>query len=341
MTKIRAAITGIGGYIPDYVLTNDELSNMVDTTDEWIMQRIGIKERRILREPGKATSDLGARAVQDLLDRSNTDPEEIEVLITATITPDMFFPNASNLIAHKTGLKNAWTFDMAAACSGFLFALETASNFVESGKYKKVVVVGADKMSSIVDYTDRTTCPLFGDAAACVMVEPGKDENGVIDRMLHVDGSGGPHLHMKAGGSLRPASHDTVDNKEHFVFQEGQTVFKFAVSNMADISVDMMKKHDIEPDDLAWLVPHQANMRIIEAVARRMGITREQVMINIHRYGNTTAATIPLCLWEWEDKLKKGDKIILSAFGGGFTWGAIYVKWAYDGSSRAGKTSKA
>ena len=335
MTKIRAAIMGVGGYVPDYVLTNHELSNMVDTTDEWIMQRIGIKERRILKEPGKATSDMGARAVQDLLTRTGTSPDEIDLLITATVTPDMLFPSASNLIAHKAGLKNAWTFDLAAACSGFLFGLETAANFIESGNYHKVILVGADKMSSIVDYSDRTTCPLFGDAAACVLVEPGKDENGLIDQMLHVDGSGEPHLHMKAGGSLRPASHDTVDNKEHFVFQEGQTVFKFAVSNMADISVNMMKKHNISHDELAWLVPHQANMRIIEAVARRMGISRDQVMINIHRYGNTTAATIPLCLWEWEDKLKKGDKIILSAFGGGFTWGAIYLKWAYNGAHKA------
>jgi 3-oxoacyl-[acyl-carrier-protein] synthase-3 len=335
MTKIRAAITGVGGYVPDYVLTNDELSTMVDTTDEWIMQRIGIKERRILKEPGKATSDLGARAVKDLLTRTGISPEEIDVLITATVTPDMLFPTASNLIAHKVRMKNAWTFDLAAACSGFLFGLETATSFIESGKYKKVILVGADKMSSIVDYTDRTTCPLFGDAGACVLLEPSTDQNGLIDHMLHVDGSGAPHLHMKAGGSLRPASHETVDRKEHYVFQEGQTVFKFAVSKMADISVDMMKKHDILPEDLAWLVPHQANLRIIEAVARRMGISREQVMINIQRYGNTTAATIPLCLWEWEDKLKKGDKIILSAFGGGFTWGAIYLKWAYNGARKA------
>ena len=335
MTKIRAAITGVGAYVPDYVLTNDELSTMVDTTDEWIMQRIGIKERRILKEPGKATSDLGARAVQDLLTRTGTSPDEIDMLITATVTPDMMFPNASNLIAHKTGLKNAWTFDLAAACSGFLFALETATNFIESGKYKKVIVVGADKMSSIVDYTDRTTCPLFGDAAACVLLEPTTKDVGVIDSMLHVDGSGAPHLHLKAGGSLRPASHETIDRKQHYLFQEGQTVFKFAVSKMADISVEMMEKHNITPEDLAWLVPHQANMRIIEATARRMGISQDQVMINIQRYGNTTAATIPLCLWEWEEKLKTNDKIILAAFGGGFTWGSIYVKWAYDSSHKS------
>jgi len=331
MTKMRAAITGLGGYVPEYRLTNDELSTMVDTSDEWIMQRIGIKERRILKGKGKATSDMGAKAVQELLEKTGTKPEEVEILITATVTPDMLFPSTSNIISHKTGMKNAWTFDLAAACSGFLFAVEAGTNLINSGRYKKVIVVGADKMSSIVDYTDRTTCPLFGDAAAAVMLEPVTEDVGVIDSMLHTDGSGAPNLHMKAGGSLRPASHETVDNKEHFVFQEGQTVFKFAVSKMADISVDMMKKHGIAPDDLTWLVPHQANMRIIEATARRMEIKREQVMINIDRYGNTTAATIPLCLWEWEEKLKKGDKIILAAFGGGFTWGSIYLKWAYNG----------
>ncbi len=332
MKKIRAAITGVGGYVPEYRLTNDELSTMVDTSDEWIMQRIGIKERRIQKGEGKATSDLGAKAVMDLLERTGTDPKDIELLIVATITPDMFFPNVSNLVAHKTGLKNAWTFDLSAACSGFLFALETGRNFVENGRYKKVIILGADKMSSIVDYTDRTTCPLFGDAAACVLLEPTDEDTGIIDSMLHVDGSGGPNLHMKAGGSLRPATHETVDRKEHFLFQEGQTVFKFAVSKMADISVEMMEKHNIAPEDLAWLVPHQANMRIIEATARRMGISKDQVMINIHRYGNTTAATIPLCLWEWQEKLKKDDDIILAAFGGGFTWGSIYLKWAYNGS---------
>jgi len=297
MTRIRAAITGVGGYVPEYRLTNDELSTMVDTSDEWIMQRIGIKERRIL-----------------------------------TVTPDMFFPNVSKLVAHKIGLNNAWTFDLAAACSGFLFALETGRNFIENGRYKKVIVLGADKMSAIVDYTDRTTCPLFGDAAACVLLEPTEEDTGIIDSILHVDGSGAPNLHMKAGGSLRPSSHETVDRKQHVVFQEGQTVFKFAVSKMADISVEMMEKHNIAPEELAWLVPHQANMRIIEATARRMGISKDQVMINIQRYGNTTAATIPLCLWEWEEQLKKDDNIILAAFGGGFTWGSIYLKWAYNGS---------
>ena len=335
MTRIRAAITGVGGYVPEYRLTNDELSTMVDTSDEWIMQRIGIKERRILKGEGKATSDMGALAVKNLLDKTGTDPNDIDLLIAATITPDMFFPNVSNLTAHKTGLKNAWTFDMGAACSGFLFALETGRNFVENGRYKKVIVLGADKMSSITNYTDRTTCPLFGDGAACVLLEPSEEDTGIIDSILHVDGSGAPNLHMKAGGSLRPSSHETVDRKEHFVFQEGQTVFKFAVSKMADISVAMMEKHSIKPEELAWLVPHQANMRIIEATARRMGISKDQVMINIHRYGNTTAATIPLCLWEWEEQLKKNDNIILAAFGGGFTWGSIYLKWAYNGSKNS------
>ena len=334
MGNIRAAITGVGGFVPEYRLTNDELSTMVDTSDEWIMQRIGIKERRILKEEGKATSDLGAGAVINLLEKTGTDPAEIDLLITATVTPDMFFPSTSNLIAHKAGLKNAWTFDLAAACSGFVFAMETGRTFIENGRYKKVIVVGADKMSSIVDYTDRTTCPLFGDAGACVLLEPTEEDTGIVDSLLHVDGSGAPHLHMKAGGSLRPATHETVDRKQHYIFQEGQTVFKVAVSKMADISVEMMKKHNISPEELAWLVPHQANMRIIEATARRMGISKDQVMINIQRYGNTTAATIPLCLWEWEEKLKKNDNIILAAFGGGFTWGSLYLKWAYDGNGK-------
>lgn len=333
MTQIRAAITGIGVYLPDYILTNDELSKMVDTSDEWIMQRIGIKERRILKEEGKATSDMGARAVENLLQKTNTNPEDIELLITATISPDMMFPSASNLIAYKAGLKNAWTFDLLAACSGFIFALQTGAEFIENGRYKKVIVVGADKMSYITDYTDRTTCPLFGDAGTAVLLEPTTENVGIIDHEFHTDGSGGKHLHLKAGGSLRPASHETVDNKEHFIYQEGQAVFKFAVSKMADVSVDMMKKHNISADELAYLVPHQANMRIIEAVARRMGIPKEKVMINIHKYGNTTAATIPLCLWEWENQLHKGDNLILSAFGGGFTWGAVYLKWAYDSKS--------
>ena len=330
MTQIKAAITGIDVYLPDYILTNDELSKMVDTSDEWIMQRIGIKERRILKEEGKATSDMGAWAVENLLRKTNTNAADIELLITATISPDMMFPSASNLIAYKAGLKNAWTFDLLAACSGFIFALQTGASFIESGKYKKVIVVGADKMSSITDYSDRTTCPLFGDAGTAMLLEPATEDAGIIDHIFHTDGSGGKYLNLKAGGSLRPASHETVENKEHYLYQEGQAVFKFAVSKMADVSVEMMKKHNISPEELAYLVPHQANMRIIEAVARRMGIPKEKVMINIQKYGNTTAATIPLCLWEWENQLHKGDNLILSAFGGGFTWGAVYVKWAYD-----------
>jgi 3-oxoacyl-[acyl-carrier-protein] synthase III len=331
MDKIKAAITGIQGFVPAYKLTNQELSTMVDTSDEWIMQRIGIKERRIQKEKGKATSDMAAEAVKGLLKKTGTSPEEIDLIICATVTADMHFPSTANLIAHKSGLVNSWGFDLNAACSGFLFALENGNIFITTGKYKKVIVVGADKMSAITDYTDRTTCPLFGDGAGAVLLEPTTENIGIIDHIFGVDGSGVKHLHMKAGGSLKPPSHETVDNKEHFVFQEGQAVFKVAVSKMADVSVEIMEKYNLKSEDIAWFVPHQANMRIIEAVARRMGIKKEQVMINIEKYGNTTAATIPLCLWEWEPMLKKGDNIILSAFGGGFTWGSIYLKWAYDG----------
>lgn len=330
MSKITAGITGIHGWVPEYRLTNDELSTMVETTDEWIMQRIGIKERRIMKEG--ATSDMGAEAVKGLLEKTGTKPGEVELVICATITADYNFPSTANLISDKVGLKNAWSFDLSAACSGFVFGLETAANFVRSGTYKKVILVGADMMSSITDYEDRTTCPLFGDAAAAVLIEPVEEELGVRDAILQVDGSGVTHLHMKAGGSVRPSSHETVDAREHFVFQEGQAIFKVAVSKMADVSVEIMKRNDLKPEDLTWLVPHQANMRIIEAVARRMGIPKEKVMINIEKYGNTTAATIPLCLWEWESKLKKGDNVILSAFGGGYTWGSIYLKWVYDGN---------
>ncbi|MBN1132438.1 MAG: ketoacyl-ACP synthase III [Bacteroidales bacterium] len=330
MKKYSAGITAVHGWVPEYRLTNEELSTMVDTTDEWIMQRIGIKERRILKEEGKATSDMGAEAVRGLLEKRGIKPEEVDLLICATITADMHFPSTANLISDKAGMKNAWSFDISAACSGFLFALQTASQFIETGRHQKVVVVGADMMSSITDYTDRTTCPLFGDAAAAVLLEPVGEGEGIIDSILEVDGSGVKHLHMKAGGSLRPPSHETVDAREHFVFQEGQAVFKVAVSKMADVSIEIMKKNKVSRNDLNWLVPHQANMRIIEAVARRMGIPREKVMINLEKYGNTTAATIPLCLWEWEPRLRKGDKLVLSAFGGGFTWGSIYIIWAYD-----------
>lgn len=330
MSKIAAGITGINGWVPEYRLTNDELSTMVETTDEWIMQRIGIKERRILKEG--ATSDMGTEAVKGLLKKTGTNAEDIELVICATITPDFHFPSTANLISDKVGMVNAWSFDISAACSGFVYGLQIAASFIQSGIYKKVVIVGADMMSSITDYTDRTTCPLFGDAAGAVLIEPVEDELGVRDSILQVDGSGVKHLHMKAGGSLKPASHETIDAREHFVYQEGQAVFKVAVSKMADVSVEIMKRNELKPEDLTWLVPHQANMRIIEAVARRMGIPKEKVMINIEKYGNTTAATIPLCLWEWESKLKKGDNVILAAFGGGFTWGSIYIKWAYDGN---------
>jgi len=329
-SRVKAAITGVAAHLPEYVLTNEELSKMVDTSDEWIMTRIGIKERRILREPGMATSDLGAEAVRKLLQKTNTLPEEISLLLCATVTPDMQFPATANIISDKVGIKNAFGFDVNAGCSGFIFTLETARRFIESGQHKKVIVVGAEKMSSIVDYSDRTTCPIFGDGAAAVLLEPSNNENGIIDSMLKVDGSGRKWLHQKAGGSLKPASFETVAAKEHYIYQEGQPVFKAAVSNMADISVEMMKKHQITAENLQWLVPHQANMRIIEATARRMGIQKEQVMINIERFGNTTSATIPLCLWEWENKLKMGDNVILAAFGAGFTWGAIYLKWAYN-----------
>jgi len=334
MKIFRTAITGIQGFVPDYILTNDELSKLVDTSDEWIMQRIGIKERRIQKEKGKATSDMAAKAVKGLLKKTGTLPEEIDLIICATVTGDMHFPSTANLIAHKTGLVNSWGFDLAAACSGFIFALETANSFVSTGRYKKVIMVGADKMSAITDYSDRTTCPLFGDGAAALLLEPTTEDVGIVDHIFGVDGSGIKYLHMKAGGSLRPPSHETVDNKEHFVYQEGQAVFKVAVSKMADVSLELMTKHNLNPENITWFVPHQENMRIIEAVARRMGLEKEKVMINIEKYGNTTSATIPLCLWEWEPQLRKGDNIILSAFGGGFTWGSVYLKWAYDGDKK-------
>ncbi len=330
MAKVRAAITGVGAFLPEYRLTNDELSTMVDTSDEWIMQRIGIKERRILKEKGKATSDMATAAVKQLLKKTNTSPEEVDMLICATITPDMPFPATANIIANKAGIHNAWSFDLNAACSGFIIALSTGVQFIESGRYKKVIIVGADMMSSITNYKDRTTCPLFGDAGTAVLLEPTTEDVGIIDYINRVDGLGRHHLHMKAGGSLRPASCETVEKEEHFVYQEGQAVFKAAVSSMADVAVEIMEKNNLEADDVAWLVPHQANMRIIDATARRMGLEKDKVMINIQKYGNTTAATIPLCLWDYEKQLKKGDNVILAAFGAGFTWGSIYLKWAYD-----------
>lgn len=329
MNKITAAITAIGGYVPETILTNAELEKMVDTNDEWIKTRTGISERRILKEQGKATSDLAVPAIKEILTKKNLDPFEIDCIVCATVTPDMVFPATANIVADKLGAVNAWGFDLNAACSGFLYALTTGASFIESGRYKKVIVVGADKMSAIVDYTDRNTCVLFGDGAGAVLLEANTDGFGIQDSLLKSDGSGRDFLHMKAGGSLKPATIETVMAKEHYAFQEGKTVFKFAVKGMADVSAELLEKNNLTGDDIAWLVPHQANLRIIDATADRMGISKEKVMINIQRYGNTTAATIPLCLWEWESQLKKGDNLVLAAFGGGFTWGATLVKWAY------------
>ena len=330
MGKITAAITGIQGYVPDYILTNKELATMVDTNDEWITSRTGVKERRILKGEGKGSSDMGAEAVKGLLKKTNTTAEEIDLIICATATPDMIFPSTACIIADKVGAKNAFAYDIMAACSGFLYSVDTASKFIESGSYKKIIVVGADKMSSIVDYTDRSTCILFGDGAGAVLLEPSEKGLGIQDSILKSDGSGRNFLYLKAGGSVKPASHETIDAKEHFMVQDGQTVFKAAVKSMADVSEEIMNRNNLTADDVAWLVPHQANKRIIDATARRMGVGEDKVMLNIQKYGNTTNATIPLCLWEWEKQLNKGDNIILAAFGGGFTWGSIYLKWAYD-----------
>lgn len=332
MNKIRAAITGVGGYVPDYILTNKELETMVDTNDEWITSRTGIKERRILKGEKQGVSVMGIAAVKDMLRKTKTDPKEIDLLIFATVTPDMTFPATANIVASAVGATNAFSYDMAAACSGFLYALMTGSSFIQSGMYKKVVVIGGDKMSAILDYTDRSTCIIFGDGAGCVLLEPTTEEVGVMDAILKSDGAGESYLHMKAGGSRTPASHETVDSRQHFVYQEGSAVFKFAVTNMADVSAQIAERNNLKPDQIDWLVPHQANKRIIDATANRVGITENKIMMNIERYGNTTAGTIPLLLWDYEKKLKKGDNLILAAFGGGFTWGAVYVKWAYDGS---------
>ena len=332
MSKITAAITGVGQYIPDYVLTNEELSRMVDTNDEWIMSHVGIKTRHILKGEGVGSSYMGARAVTALLDKTGVDPMDIDVVICATITPDMFFPSTGNLIADQAGCKNAFAYDVSAACSGFLFALTTGCKFIEAGTSKKVIVVGADKMSSIVDYTDRSTCPIFGDGAAAVLLEPSTDGLGVIDSILHSDASGERQLYMKAGGSRYPASEETIANNWHTISWDGRAVFKAAVSKMSDVAVEMMERHNLSSDDIRYLVPHQANLRIIDATAKRMGIGEEKCMINIERNGNTTAATIPSCLCDYEKELHVGDNLILTAFGGGYTWGAIYVKWAYEGS---------
>lgn len=329
MQKITAAITAVGGYVPEYRLTNAELEKMVDTSDEWIRTRTGIEERRILKGEGKATSDMVIPAVMELCQKRGISPEEIDCMIVATVTPDMVFPATANIVCDKIGAKNAWGYDLSAACSGFLYALNTGAMYVESGRYKKVVVVGADKMSSIIDYSDRATCIIFGDGAGAVLLEPTAEGLGILDSFLKSDGSGAPFLHMKAGGSLHPATLETVTNRMHYAYQEGKTVFKFAVTEMADAAFSIMERNNLGEKDIAFLVPHQANKRIIDATADRMGLPEEKVMINIQRYGNTTAGTIPLCLWDYEKKLKKGDNLVLAAFGGGFTWGATLVKWAY------------
>ncbi len=332
----RAAITAIGGFLPDNIVTNFDLEKIIDTTDEWITTRTGIKQRHLENDPTKATSDMGVQAVLQLCKKRGISPEEIDLLICATVTPDLIFPATANLISSKLGAKNAWSFDLGAACSGFIYAVSTGAQFIETGRYKKVVIVGADMMSRIIDYTDRTTCVIFGDGAGAVLLEPSNDENGIQDFILHADGSGAQHLRMKAGGSLMPPSHDTINQRLHFVYQEGQAVFKHAVYNMAEVSANIMEKNKLTANDITWLVPHQANKRIIEATAARMGVGSEKVMMNIEKYGNTTAGTLPLLLWDYEKRLKPGDNLILSAFGGGFTWGAMYIKWAYDGS-KSGK----
>ncbi len=331
MDKTYASITGVHGYVPEYKLTNKELETMVETTDEWITTRTGIKERRILKGEDRGTSEIGIEAVKGLLEKTQTNAADIDLIICATCTPDMPFPSTANLIAAGVGAVNSFSYDLQAACSGFLYALTTAAKFIEAGTHKKIVVVGADKMSSIIDYTDRATCIIFGDGGGAVLLEPSKEPYGVMDSIMRADGTGVEFLHMKAGGSRRPATEDTVARREHYVYQEGATVFKFAVTNMADVSAEIMKQNNLEGDDVQWLVPHQANLRIIDATAKRMGVGPEKVMINIEKYGNTTAGTIPLCLWDYESQLKKGDNLILAAFGGGFTWGATYLKWAYNG----------
>ncbi|OJJ21517.1 3-oxoacyl-ACP synthase [marine bacterium AO1-C] len=335
MTKLRAAITGVQGYVPDYVLTNEELSRMVDTSDEWITSRTGIKERRILKGEGLGTSHMGTKAVQGLLEKTNTDPQEIDLIICATTTPDMVFPATANLIANEVGATKAFSYDIQAACSGFLYSIFTASQFIATGMYKKVIVVGADKMSSIIDYTDRSTCVIFGDGAGAVLLEGNEEGEGIHDAVLQSDGSGWVHLHQKAGGSRRPATMETVQNREHFVYQEGKHVFKNAVTNMGAAVLQVMKQNNLTAEAVDWLNPHQANRRIVDNTAKSMGLAdgvdSEKVMMTIHKFGNTTSGTLPLNLWDYESRLKKGDKMILAAFGGGFTWGAVYLTWAYDG----------
>src|SRR3569833_1685752 len=329
MNKIHAAITAVNGYVPDYILTNHELATMVDTSDEWIVTRTGIKERRILKGEGLATSDMAVPAVNGLLKKRGIGADELDLIIFCTTTPDRVFPATANILADKIGAKNAWGWDLQAACSGFIFGLATGAQFIESGKHKKVLVIGGDKMSSITNYQDRATCIIFGDGCGAVLLAPPAAGPGLIDSILRSDGVGVNYLNQKAGGSMRPATHETVENREHYAYQEGQAVFKFAVTNMADVAAEVMEKNNLQSDDIAWLVPHQANKRIIDATANRTGLTPDKVIINIEKYCYTTNGTIPLCLWEWENKFKKGDNLILAAFGGGFTWGSIYLKWAY------------
>ncbi|MDO4780465.1 MAG: beta-ketoacyl-ACP synthase III [Bacteroides sp.] len=331
MEKLNAVVTGVAGYVPDYILTNDEISKMVDTNDEWIMTRIGVKQRHILNEEGLGTSYMARKAAKALLRKTNTNPDDVDLVIVATTTPDYKFPSTSSILCDKLELKNAFAFDLSAACSGFLYAMEVAANFVRSGRYKKVIIVGADKMSSMVDYTDRATCPIFGDGAAAFLIEPTTEEYGIIDSILRTDGKGLPFLHMKAGGSVCPPSYFTVDNRMHYIHQEGRTVFKYAVTNMSNTTAEIAERNSLSKDSINWIVPHQANMRIIEAVANRMEVPMDKVLINIEKYGNTSAGTLPLCIWDFEKQLKKGDNIIFTAFGAGFTWGALYMKWGYDG----------
>ena len=332
MEKINAVITGVGGYVPDYVLTNEELSRMVDTTDEWIMTRIGVKERRILSEEGLGTSYMARKAAKQLLQKTGVNPDEIDAVVVCTTTPDYHFPSTASILCDKLGFKNAFAFDLQAACCGFLYGLEVVASLVVSGRHKKVILVGADKMSSMVDYTDRATCPIFGDGAAAVLVEPTTEDYGIMDSILRTDGKGLPFLHMKAGGSVCTPSYFTVDHKMHYIYQEGRTVFKYAVSNMSEITATIAEKNGLTKENINWVIPHQANMRIIDAVASRLEVPMEKVMVNIQRYGNTSAGTLPLCLWDYEEKLKKGDNLIFTAFGAGFTYGAVYVKWGYDGN---------
>lgn len=334
MEKINAVITGVGGYVPDYVLTNDELSRMVNTTDEWIMTRIGVKERRILNDEGLGTSYMARKAVKQLMQKTRVNPDEIDAIFVATTTPDYHFPSTASILCDKLGLKNAFAFDFQAACCGFLYGLDVAASLIASGRHKKVILVGADKMSSMVDYSDRATCPIFGDGAAAILIEATTEDYGIMDAILRTDGKGLPFLHMKAGGSVCPPSYFTVDHKMHYIYQEGRTVFKYAVSNMSEMTLAIAERNGLNKENINWVIPHQANLRIIDAVASRLEVPQEKVMINIQRYGNTSAGTLPLCLWDYEKKLKKGDNLIFTAFGAGFTYGSVYVKWGYDGQDK-------